>query len=266
MKVMDQNELMLAELLELRRQHRALDEEIAKLTEQVPEEAKKGRKDLRELPLVTIDGEDARDFDDAVYCQPKRSGGWRLWVAIADVSYYVRPGTALDNEGYQRGNSVYFPEQVIPMLPEVLSNGLCSLNPQVDRLCMVAEITISATGKQSGFKFYEAVMRSAARLTYTRAMRILDGQGLSAEETGLRKLLLPLQDLHRAFAKARAERGAIDFGLSETVIELDDQGDVAAIRGTTASREMRATWDGRRGPSFAGVFMGQSGVLRWPVT
>ena len=102
---------------------------------------------------MTIDGEDARDFDDAVFCEAKRGGGWRLWVAIADVSAYVKPGTALDAEAYQRGNSVYFPEFVVPMLPEVLSNGLCSLNPQVDRLCMVCEMTISAAGRMSGYKF-----------------------------------------------------------------------------------------------------------------
>ncbi|NHX33213.1 RNB domain-containing ribonuclease, partial [Escherichia coli] len=128
----------------------------------------KGRVDLRDLPLVTIDGEDARDFDDAVYCAPKKGGGWRLWVAIADVSYYVRPQTALDTEARSRGNSVYFPSQVVPMLPEVLSNGLCSLNPGVDRLCMVCEMTVSASGKLSSYKFYEAVMSSHARLTYTK--------------------------------------------------------------------------------------------------
>src|SRR5690606_5742443 len=119
--------------------------------------------------------EDARDFDDAVFCEAKRGGGWRLWVAIADVSAYVKPGTALDAEAYQRGNSVYFPEFVVPMLPEVLSNGLCSLNPQVDRLCMVCEMTISAAGRMSGYKFYEAVMNSHARMTYSKVAAILDG-------------------------------------------------------------------------------------------
>ena len=128
---------------------------------------------------MTIDGEDARDFDDAVFCEAKRGGGWRLWVAIADVSAYVKPGTALDTEAYQRGNSVYFPEFVVPMLPEVLSNGLCSLNPQVDRLCMVCEMTISAAGRMSGYKFYEAVMNSHARLTYTKVAAI-SGRGSQA--------------------------------------------------------------------------------------
>ena len=146
----------------------AVEKQVSGLKEQVPEEAKAGRVDLRSLPLVTIDGEDARDFDDAVYCEKKRGGGWRLWVAIADVSYYVRPGTPLDAEARSRGTSVYFPSQVVPMLPEVLSNGLCSLNPQVDRLCMVCEMTISSKGRLTGYKFYEAVMSSHARLTYTK--------------------------------------------------------------------------------------------------
>lgn len=149
----------------------------------MPEEAKVGRVDLRSLPLVTIDGEDARDFDDAVYCEKKRGGGWRLWVAIADVSYYVRPGTPLDAEARSRGTSVYFPSQVVPMLPEVLSNGLCSLNPQVDRLCMVCEMTISSKGRLTGYKFYEAVMSSHARLTYTKVWHMLQGDGNCANTT-----------------------------------------------------------------------------------
>eukprot|EP00493_Phyllostaurus_siculus_P025899 UN26244 len=120
-----------------------VEQQVAHLGEFVEEADKQGRVDLRGLPLVTIDGEDARDFDDAVYCEPKKSGGWRLWVAIADVSHYVGMNTPLNKEAIERGNSVYFPEQVIPMLPKVLSNGLCSLNPEVDRLCMVAEMTVS---------------------------------------------------------------------------------------------------------------------------
>lgn len=162
---------------------------------------------MRDLPLVTIDGEDARDFDDAVYCEKKRGGGWRLWVAIADVSYYVRPQTALDDEARSRGNSVYFPSQVIPMLPEVLSNGLCSLNPQVDRLCMVCEMTISSQGKLSSYKFYEAVMSSHARLTYTKVWRIIDGEESLREQY---KPLVPhLEELHAMYKvldQARAER------------------------------------------------------------
>ncbi|MGF1753057.1 ribonuclease R [Vibrio makurazakiensis] len=195
----------------------AVDKQIADLGEHVPEEAKKGRVDLRELPLVTIDGEDARDFDDAVYCEAKKGGGWRLWVAIADVSYYVRPDTALDKEAINRGNSVYFPSQVVPMLPEVLSNGLCSLNPQVDRLCMVCEMTISASGKLSGYKHYEAVMNSHARLTYNKVGAILEGD----EELRQRyeKEVPHLEELHQMYKilkQTRDERGAIEFETVET--------------------------------------------------
>ncbi|NOH85764.1 ribonuclease R [Vibrio sp. 03-59-1] len=194
-----------------------VEKQVENLGEEVPEEAKKGRVDLRELPLVTIDGEDARDFDDAVYCEAKKGGGWRLWVAIADVSYYVRTDTALDKEAINRGNSVYFPSQVVPMLPEVLSNGLCSLNPQVDRLCMVCEMTISSTGKLSGYKHYEAVMNSHARLTYNKVGAILDGD----EE--LRERYKPevphLEELHKMYKilkQTRDERGAIEFETVET--------------------------------------------------
>ncbi|MDV7106213.1 ribonuclease R [Vibrio sp. TH_r3] len=195
----------------------AVEKQIQGLAEHVPEEAKVGRVDLTDLPLVTIDGEDARDFDDAVFCEKKPSGGWRLWVAIADVSHYVRPGTALDKEAINRGNSVYFPSQVVPMLPEVLSNGLCSLNPQVDRLCMVCEMTVSATGKLSGYKHYEAVMNSHARLTYNKVANILDGD----EELRDRyKPLVPhLEELHNMYQvlkKARDQRGAIEFETLET--------------------------------------------------
>ncbi|WP_440886909.1 ribonuclease R [Vibrio sp. WZ-1] len=190
----------------------AVDKQIENLGEEVPEEAKEGRVDLRDLPLVTIDGEDARDFDDAVYCEKKKSGGWRLWVAIADVSYYVRTDSALDKEAINRGNSVYFPSQVVPMLPEVLSNGLCSLNPQVDRLCMVCEMTISDTGKLSGHKHYEAVMNSHARLTYNKVGAILEGD----EELRLRyHAVVPhLEELHamyKVLKEARDNRGAIEF-------------------------------------------------------
>ncbi|ROV62342.1 ribonuclease R [Vibrio ponticus] len=190
----------------------AVDKQVANLGEEVPEEAKVGRVDLRQLPLVTIDGEDARDFDDAVYCEAKKGGGWRLWVAIADVSYYVRPETALDKEAINRGNSVYFPSQVVPMLPEVLSNGLCSLNPQVDRLCMVCEMTISASGKLSSYKHYEAVMNSHARLTYTKVGEILDGNEELRER--YQPLVSHLEELHKMYKvlkDARDNRGAIEF-------------------------------------------------------
>ncbi|SDH85509.1 ribonuclease R [Vibrio xiamenensis] len=195
----------------------AVEKQIQGLGEEVPEEAKVGRVDLRTLPLVTIDGEDARDFDDAVYCEAKKGGGWRLWVAIADVSYYVRPDTALDKEAINRGNSVYFPSQVVPMLPEVLSNGLCSLNPQVDRLCMVCEMTISETGKLSGYKHYEAVMNSHARLTYNKVGSILDGDQELRER--YQPLIGHLEELHKMYKvlkHARDQRGAIEFETVET--------------------------------------------------
>jgi ribonuclease R len=196
---------------------KAVEEQITKFGEDVPEEAKKGRVDLTQLPLVTIDGEDARDFDDAVYCEAKKGGGWRLWVAIADVSYYVRPDTALDKEAINRGNSVYFPSQVVPMLPEVLSNGLCSLNPQVDRLCMVCEMTISPTGKLSGYKHYEAVMNSHARLTYNKVGAILDGdQELIERYQPLIPHLTELYRMYKVLKEARDQRGAIEFETIET--------------------------------------------------
>jgi len=187
---------------------------------------KSHRVDLRHLPLVTIDGEDARDFDDAVYCEPKRSGGWRLYVAIADVAHYVNCGSALDQEALARGNSVYFPDFVVPMLPKVLSNGLCSLNPHVDRLCMVCEMTISAAGKISGYKFYEGVMHSHARLTYTQVADILSDQ--NADEKATRepyhsqlKHLTHLYDLYHVLRDTRDVRGAIDFETTETRIIFD---------------------------------------------
>ncbi len=192
--------------------------ETACISDEVEESSKLPRKDLRTLPLVTIDGDDARDFDDAVYCEPKKSGGWRLWVAIADVSYYVRHGSALDDEAISRGNSVYFPSQVIPMLPEKLSNGLCSLNPDVDRLCMVCEMTVSAAGKLSGSQFYPAVMRSHARFTYSKVAKILDGdETLITEYKALVPDLKNLKDMYLSLSDARNKRGAIAFETEESL-------------------------------------------------
>ncbi len=189
-----------------------LDKELKVFGEFVPEHAMEGRVDLRELPLVTIDGEDARDFDDAVFCQKEPNGGWRLWVAIADVSYYVRHGTILDKEAINRGNSVYFPDQVIPMLPEVLSNGLCSLNPQVNRLCMVSEMVIGKDGHLKDYKFYEAVMNSHARFTYTKVAKILEGdEALREQYNPLVPHLEELEHLYKAFKKARKIRGGMEF-------------------------------------------------------
>ncbi|MEH0690195.1 ribonuclease R [Vibrio cholerae] len=208
----------------------AVEKQIEGLGEEVPEEAKVGRVDLRDLPLVTIDGEDARDFDDAVYCEAKKGGGWRLWVAIADVSYYVRTDSALDKEAINRGNSVYFPSQVVPMLPEVLSNGLCSLNPQVDRLCMVCEMTISETGKLSGYKHYEAVMNSHARLTYNKVHDILEGdEELRERYQALVPHLEQLHAMYKVLKEARDQRGAIEFESVETKFIFNAQRKIESI-------------------------------------
>ncbi|SNC58687.1 ribonuclease R [Sodalis endosymbiont of Henestaris halophilus] len=193
-----------------------VDQQLTNLQKEVPEAAKRGRVDLRNLPLVTIDDEDSSDFDDAVYCEKKRSGGWRLWVAIADVSYYVRPDTPLDQEARRRSTSVYFPSQVIPMLPEVLSNDLCSLNPQVDRLCMVCEMTISAHGRLSSYKFYEAIMNSHARLTYNKVWQVLQGQQkLCADYAPLINPLTQLHNMYQMLEQARLQRGGISFEVEE---------------------------------------------------
>ncbi len=207
-----------------------VEQQVAHLGEFVEEADKQGRVDLRGLPLVTIDGEDARDFDDAVYCEPKKSGGWRLWVAIADVSHYVGMNTPLNKEAIERGNSVYFPEQVIPMLPKVLSNGLCSLNPEVDRLCMVAEMTVSQEGKLSGYKFYEAVMNSHARLTYTKVNAILQNdEKLRKEYAAVVPHLTDLQQMYMVLKAARQERGAIEFETLETRFVFNAQRKIESI-------------------------------------
>lgn len=193
---------------------------------EVTEAQMAGRKDLRKLGLMTIDGADARDFDDAVYAEKARSlrGGWKLWVAIADVSSYVRPGSALDVEALERGNSVYFPANVIPMLPEVLSNGLCSLNPDVNRLCMVCEMHVGRDGEVLSSKFYEAVMCSQARLIYEDAAAIIaDPKGeLAKARPHVVKPLLMLRDVFDALFKAREKRGAIDFEGGETKIQFGE--------------------------------------------
>ena len=197
----------------------AVEEEIEGLVEEVAEEDKAGREDLRHLPLVTIDGADSRDFDDAVYCK-RTPKGWRLYVAIADVSHYVQPGTALDIEAENRGNSVYFPERVIPMLPEILSNGLCSLNPHVDRLCMVCEMLIDREGNIQRSRFMEGVMRSHARLTYDEVAAMLLDKDPAVREQ-YRELVPHLEELHRLYKvlrRARERRGAIDFETEETKI------------------------------------------------
>ncbi|OAI04602.1 ribonuclease R [Methylomonas methanica] len=205
-------------------------EEIKALTPQVPESAKQGREDIRKLPLVTIDGEDARDFDDAVYAQ-KTPKGWKLLVAIADVSHYVKVDTALDAEAKNRSTSVYFPEKVIPMLPEILSNGLCSLNPDVDRLCMVCELLINEEGNVLRSRFFEAVMRSHARLTYTDVAKMLvDGdQKLAKKYATLLPHLQTLHGLYKVMRNQRELRGAMDFDTQETKIVFGPERKIAEI-------------------------------------
>ena len=204
--------------------------ETRKLPAKVRKMDMKGREDITALPLVTIDGETAKDFDDAVYCE-KQGRGFRLIVAIADVSHYVQQGSALDADAFARGNSVYFPRRVIPMLPEKLSNGLCSLMPQVERLCMVCDMSISMTGAVKAYRFYPAVMFSHARLTYTEvAAALYDKDAAALERVGA--LLPHLENLDRLFRvllKARAKRGAIDFETTETRMIFDDNGKIARI-------------------------------------
>ena len=189
-----------------------------------------GRVDLRSVPLVTIDGEDARDFDDAVYAEPTASG-FRLLVAIADVSHYVRPGSALDEEAYNRATSVYFPGYVVPMLPETLSNGICSLNPKVERLCMVCDMQVDREGEVVRSKFYPAVMRSHARLTYTRVWQAIGEKDPDArrELADVMPQLRHLHQLYKLFARARRRRGAIDFESSEVEFRLGPSGEVVQL-------------------------------------
>ncbi|MCR4302490.1 MAG: ribonuclease R [Sulfuricaulis sp.] len=198
-------------------------DEVDGLAPQVPAQASQGRFDLRALPLVTIDGEDARDFDDAVFAEHD-GRHWRLIVAIADVSYYVKSGTALDREAYQRGNSVYFPQHVIPMLPEILSNGLCSINPKVDRLCMACEMQIDAHGNITRYRFLEAVMLSRARLTYDKVAALLvdKDDALRREYAEVVPHLEALYSLYNILHSSRMKRGAVDFELPETRIVFDE--------------------------------------------
>ena len=213
----------------------AVGEQAASIPAEVAEKDKANRVDIRNMRLVTIDDESARDFDDAIYCEPRPRGGYRLVVAIADVSHYVRPGSPLDEEAIRRGNSVYFPDHVVPMLPEKLSNGLCSLNPDVDRLCMVADMTISAAGNISGYSFYQAVMRSHARLTYNKVSDMLErpdteqGYRLAAHYADLLPHLHNLYDLYKLLRRARTERGAIDFETTETKIVFDAERKIEEI-------------------------------------
>jgi ribonuclease R len=212
--------------------------QAAALPERLRAADKRQRIDLTDVALVTIDGEDARDFDDAVYCEPVKHGrgksafeGWRLVVAIADVSHYVKPGEPLDEDAYERATSVYFPRRVIPMLPEKLSNGLCSLNPDEERLCMVCDMLVAANGEIEAYQFFPGVMRSQARLTYTEVAAVL-GTTRGAEAQRRQDLvphLLHLHEVYRALLKFRGTRGAIDFETTETQIVCDDNGRIEKI-------------------------------------
>ena len=205
-------------------------EESAKLPNKLLTKDKKGRVDITHLELVTIDGEDSRDFDDAVYAIPSKNG-WKLMVAIADVSHYVKEGSQLDAESLERGNSVYFPHRVVPMLPESISNGLCSLNPEVERLCMVCEMEIDSLGSLLEYKFYSAVMLSHARLTYTEVNEMLENK-----KSKLRKKYKKIENnidflygLYQTLRISRQKRGVMDFDRIESQILFDDQGKIENI-------------------------------------
>lgn len=191
------------------------------------------REDMRDIPLITIDGADARDFDDAVWAEPDTSpdnpGGWRLLVAIADVSHYVRDGDALDKEARKRGNSVYFPDRVVPMLPEALSNGLCSLRPKEDRACLAVEMIIDAKGRKKSHRFRRGLMRSAARVTYEEIQADFDAADQAGKETALAALARPLYGAFRALLAAREARGALDIEMPEMRVYINEAGEVTDI-------------------------------------
>ena len=211
--------------------------QAASLPDKIRAVDRKNRIDLTDVALVTVDGEDARDFDDAVYCEPAKIGrvkvnnGWRLIVAIADVSHYVKPGEPIDDDAYERATSVYFPRRVIPMLPEKLSNGLCSLNPNEDRLAMVCDMLVTATGEIHAYQFFPAIICSHARFTYNEVAAIL--ANTRGPEAAKRKELVPdllnLHEVYRALLKQRTKRGAIDFETTETQIVCDENGRIEKI-------------------------------------
>ncbi len=203
--------------------------QAGKFGDAVKEEDKPSRRDLRDLYLVTIDGADARDFDDAVHCEP-RDNGWKLVVAIADVAHYVDIGSPLDIEAYERATSVYFPGRVVPMLPEALSNGLCSINPDVDRLCMVCEMFVNKQGEIESYDFHEAVMKSHARLTYTQVANALEGEGTGEVAADVYPHIVNLNEMYKALDSARTQRGTIEFDTTETVIHFTDDKRIDSIK------------------------------------
>jgi ribonuclease R len=207
--------------------NKAVAEDVLHLPTEVLEKEKEGRLDIRKLPLVTIDGEDAKDFDDAVHCEAQGDQGWTLTVAIADVAHYVLPGSPIDMEALARGTSTYCPEHVVPMLPEELSNGLCSLRPNEDRLCMVCEMHISADGELSSYKFSRAVMHSHARLLYDQVHSYLEGEGDLAPEVA--SSIKALRSLFDALEGARRKRGALEFESIETMLKCDEAGHVEEV-------------------------------------
>lgn len=206
----------------------AAQKEADAMGDKVNKNDKLHRSDLRKLPFVTIDGEDARDFDDAVYCEKRKTGGWHVYVAIADVSHYVLPDSALDQEAAERGTSVYFPGHVVPMLPEALSNGLCSLNPHVDRLVMVCEIAINRAGKMTAYKFSEGIINSHARLTYNKVAALLStpekglGKQVAKEHSAVVPQIHSLHQLYNTLRKARTKRGSIDFEKPEVQFKFTE--------------------------------------------
>jgi len=202
--------------------------EAAKFKPIVPQKLLKNREDMRDIPYVTIDGEDAKDFDDAVHCEP-RGKGWLLRVAIADVSAYVKKGSALDAEAQNRSTSVYFPNRVIPMLPEVLSNQLCSLKPNVNRLCLVCEMAIDVYGRTRRIRYFQAVIRSAARLTYTEVAKVLEGNDSDFKHQALLPQIQNLYGLYQLLLKRRKKRGAIEFDSVEARFIFDEQQKVKEI-------------------------------------
>jgi len=218
----------------------AVERQIKGFDEEVKSTDFEGRKDIRALPLVTIDGEDARDFDDAVYCQPLNNGRSRLIVAIADVSSYVKPQSPLDLEAWQRGTSVYFPNNVIPMLPEILSNGLCSLKPAVDRLCFACDMQIDRNGDIESYDFYQAVMHSHARLTYTQVAALIEGDTASSGiDESLQSSIMDLYELSQRLGARRRASGTIEFEIPEPVILFDEERKIDRIVARTRNNAHR---------------------------
>ncbi len=211
----------------------AVIQQAERFGDSVKESDKQGRLDLRSLPLVTIDGEDARDFDDAVFCDPRaesKGGGWKLVVAIADVAHYVDISSSMDEEAYERATSVYFPGRVVPMLPEAISNGLCSINPDVDRLCMVCEMFVNKQGEIESYDFKEAVMRSHARLTYTQVAQALEDNSSGIISADVYPHIVNLNDMYKSLDAARRARGTIEFDTTESVINFTSDKRIESIR------------------------------------